>query len=218
MDDTEAPGLSAEDFARLQRGDGVVFRRVYDAYVGLIQYVVRRCGADAAAADDLVQETFMRLLRKAGDIQQPGAVKAWLVTTARHLTLDELSRQRRYVAASDEHADTADAGMESVRRELEIALVGELVEQISRESGDATLADFFTDEVGGDSEHFAERVLAYSVGAGVQRRLFSDLWAAARGGWRGGDWEFPRLGTLSGEAWWLELDIEYRFGGKARTL
>ena len=143
MDDTEAPGLSAEDFARLQRGDGVVFRRVYDAYVGLIQYVVRRCGADAAAADDLVQETFMRLLRKAGDIQQPGAVKAWLVTTARHLTLDELSRQRRYVAASDEHADTADAGMESVRRELEIALVGELVEQISRESGDATLADFY---------------------------------------------------------------------------
>ena len=76
----------------------------------------------------------------------------------------------------------------------------------------------FTDEVGGDSEHFAERVLAYSVGVGVQRRLFSDLWAAARGGWRGGDWEFPRLGTLSGEAWWLELGIEYRFGGKARTL
>lgn len=143
MDDAEAPGLSAEDFARLQRGDGVIFRRVYDAYVGLIQYVVRRCGADAAAADDLVQETFMRLLRKAGDIQQPGAVKAWLVTTARHLTLDELSRQRRYVAAGDEHADTADAGMESVRRELEIALVGELVEQISRESGDATLADFY---------------------------------------------------------------------------
>lgn len=76
----------------------------------------------------------------------------------------------------------------------------------------------FTDEVGGDSEQFAESVLAYGVGVGAQRRLFSDLWGAARGGWRGGDWEFPRLGNLSGTAWWLEMGVEYRFGGKARTL
>lgn len=76
----------------------------------------------------------------------------------------------------------------------------------------------FTDEVGGDSEQFAESVLAYHLGAGVQRRLFSDWWAAARGGWRGGDWDFPRLGTLNGAAWWLEVGVEYRFGGKARTL
>lgn len=76
----------------------------------------------------------------------------------------------------------------------------------------------FTDEVGGDNEHFAESVLAYGVGVGVQHRLFSDLWAAARGGWRGGDWEFPRLGTLSGQAWWLDVGVEYRFGGRARTL
>lgn len=143
MDDAAAPGLSAEDFARLQRGDGVVFRRVYEAYVGLIQYVVRRSGADPALADDLVQETFMRLLRKAGDIQQPSAIKAWLVTTARHLTLDELSRRRRFVPAGDEQTETVDAAFESARRELEVALVGELVEKISREANDGTFADFY---------------------------------------------------------------------------
>lgn len=77
----------------------------------------------------------------------------------------------------------------------------------------------FTDEVrSDDSEHFTESVLAYSVGAGAQRRLFGDMWAAVRGGWHHGEWEFPRLGALSGAAWWLELGIEYRVGGKASTL
>ena len=123
--------LSSDDFVRLQRGDGAVFRRVYEKYVGLVQYVLRRCGVDAASADDIVQEAFLRLFRRAAEIQQPVAVKAWLVTTARNIALDE-RRKRRHLVATDRDgvAEEADASVESARRELEISLVGDLVQDI----------------------------------------------------------------------------------------
>lgn len=144
MDDgAAAHGISAEEFARLQRGEAAVFSKVYHQYVGLIQYVVRRCGAQASSADDIVQETFMRLLRKVNEIQQPAALKAWLVTTARRLTLDEIARGRRLVSGAEEGADIPDTAVESVQRELEIALVGEMVQQISADTGDSTLAEFY---------------------------------------------------------------------------
>lgn len=76
----------------------------------------------------------------------------------------------------------------------------------------------FADGVTGDIEGFAERALSYSVGGGLHRRLAGDVWAKARGGWRSGEWAFDRIGELSGDALWLELGMEYRFGGKARTL
>jgi RNA polymerase sigma-70 factor (ECF subfamily) len=136
--------LSSDDFVRLQRGDGAVFRRVYEKYVGLVQYVLRRCGVDAASADDIVQEAFLRLFRRAAEIQQPAAIKAWLVTTARNIALDERRKRRHLVATDrDDVAEEADASVESARRELEISLVGALVQDIVRETGDSTLSDFY---------------------------------------------------------------------------
>ncbi|MFO1077298.1 MAG: sigma-70 family RNA polymerase sigma factor [Planctomycetota bacterium] len=61
-------------------------------------------GADAATADDLVQEAFVVALRRAGfDASVPAATFAFLRTTARHLWLK--SRRRRVTEREIEEAD-----------------------------------------------------------------------------------------------------------------
>lgn len=65
----------------------------------------RVLGADAAAADDLVQEAFLVVLqRDAFDARAPGAVFTFLRTTLRHLWLRSRRRtlDERAVAAADE--------------------------------------------------------------------------------------------------------------------
>lgn len=143
MDKFVTEQLSEEEFASLQRNDRVVFRRVFQQYIGLIQYVVRRCGADAAMSDDIVQETFLRLLLRAKEIKQPSALKAWLATTARNLTLDERRRRKNLVTADNDNADNPDTTLESLQHELDVALVGELIQAVSQECGDSTFSDFY---------------------------------------------------------------------------
>ncbi len=140
--------LSSQEFLRLRNGDKRVFRKVYDAYLGLVQYVVLRCGIDETECRDIVQDTFLRLYRKAGEIQNKDSVKSWLLVCARNLALDHRRKQLRQNTESV--ADIPESGqglwsdaVDSSQRELELQLIGNLLTQIQAESGDATLAMFY---------------------------------------------------------------------------
>jgi RNA polymerase sigma-70 factor (ECF subfamily) len=50
--------------------------------------------ADAGAADDLTQETYLRALRGLRSFRGETAARAWLLTIARRTVVDELRRQR----------------------------------------------------------------------------------------------------------------------------
>jgi RNA polymerase sigma-70 factor (ECF subfamily) len=105
---------------------------------------LRTLGADAATADDLVQEAFVVALRRADfDASAPAAAFAFLRTTARHLWLK--SRRRRVPEREVEAADRVwdarcsdsmgDDYVEALR-----ACVGELPER-SRALLDATYGE-----------------------------------------------------------------------------
>jgi len=76
----------------------------------------------------------------------------------------------------------------------------------------------FADAVTNDRESFSATSSSIALGAGAERRWFSDVWLMGRVGWRNGQWDYARIGALSGNAYWLQLGLEYRFGGKARSL
>src|SRR4051812_9634980 len=76
-------------------GLGELFRR---HYLGVVRYLAKFT-RDLAAAEDLAQQAFVRLLERRDGGRVGGRFRALVYTVARNLALNELRRQgRRYVA------------------------------------------------------------------------------------------------------------------------
>src|ERR1700730_11275770 len=72
-------------------------RPVHDEHgYSLLRYVLRLTRGDMPFAEDVVQESLLRLWRKPEVLEQPmGDVRAWLFTVARNLVIDD-RRSARY--------------------------------------------------------------------------------------------------------------------------
>ena len=69
----------------LRRGDAAAFDRVYARYRDRIYRFLRRLtGGDRPLADDLFQETFLKLARHAFRLRDDTDLAAWLYTVARN--------------------------------------------------------------------------------------------------------------------------------------
>jgi RNA polymerase sigma-70 factor (ECF subfamily) len=75
----------AHQIAQLKAGDTTAFDAVYERFrPRLFSFVVRLSG-ERALAEDLVQETFMKLARHAPRLADDTRIGAWLFTVARNL-------------------------------------------------------------------------------------------------------------------------------------
>jgi RNA polymerase sigma-70 factor, ECF subfamily len=74
-----------------------LLRAIHDAHgQHLLRYVLRLTRGDMPFAEDVVQESMLRLWRHPDVLQQPGeAVRAWLFTVARNQVIDD-RRSARY--------------------------------------------------------------------------------------------------------------------------
>lgn len=86
----------AEDVASAAAGDVVAFERLVRAMQGRVwRYLVHLVG-DAALAEDLAQEVFLRVYRKLHTLRDPNRFVSWVLVTARNAAYDEgRSKQRR---------------------------------------------------------------------------------------------------------------------------
>src|ERR671917_2172317 len=74
-----------------------LLRAIHDAHSdSLLRYVLRLTRGDMPFAEDVVQESLLRLWRKPEILQQPSeSARAWLFTVARNLVIDD-RRSARY--------------------------------------------------------------------------------------------------------------------------
>lgn len=144
---SQSEALTA-DFEEFQKTrNEAAFKRIYDKYVGLIQYVVSRCGAKDGEVDEIVQEVFLRFFKSADRIQGAAKLKYWLVTTARNLVIDEY-RKVKNLKVEDRELDDLEASSEKRRhsmRQLEIELLAKLIEGVSETDGADDLKLFYVD-------------------------------------------------------------------------
>lgn len=87
LDDTD------ESFMlRIKEGDRDAFRAALDRHLGSVVACARRMLGDSAAAEDVAQETFLRLWTNAPRWQPTARLSTWLHRVAVNLCLDRLRR------------------------------------------------------------------------------------------------------------------------------
>jgi RNA polymerase sigma-70 factor (ECF subfamily) len=129
-------------------------------------FLFRRCFAylgDAAAADDAVQEVFVRALRGAAEYRGEAAPRTWLCRIADHLCVDLLRRRQRNPVQGSLPEPEVDTALEpSARADDRDALVAarRLLAQLEPESQRLALL-YYVDEL--TQEELAEEL-------GVSRR------------------------------------------------
>lgn len=118
---------------RLQAGDEDALLLLHTRYANLVYSVAYRVLQDGMAAEEVTQDTFMRLWNKSLAFDpDKGRFITWLLTMTRRLAIDHLRRQRRHEPQTGllfldetpdlwENALSAD-GLADLRRTLRSAL------------------------------------------------------------------------------------------------
>lgn len=84
---------------RVARGDQTAFLALYRQYVNLVFSMALHVLSDQAAAEEVVQDVFLAIWRRAAQFDaNRGRLSSWLLTIARHRAIDELRRRRRHLA------------------------------------------------------------------------------------------------------------------------
>ncbi len=75
--------VAAERFRAYRDGDSGALESLVQTLTPLLWHIVRAYGLDTASAEDVVQNTWLTLVRKADTVAEPQAVLRWLTVTAR---------------------------------------------------------------------------------------------------------------------------------------
>ena len=117
----------AESYRRFLAGDETGLTEIVAQFAdGLILFALPIVG-DAAAAEDIAEETFARLCIKKPAYKDTASFKTWLYTIARNLALDRARKRARVAFADDETLaavpDPADTPEEAcIRRETQLTV------------------------------------------------------------------------------------------------
>lgn len=108
------------------------FTELYSLYykrLFVISYSITR---DRFHAEDVVQETFIKALNKAGTIEEQGKMGAWLAVIAARTAIDFIRREKRKKAVPFEHDFLELMGKETkqnVEQEVETGLLFEEINE-----------------------------------------------------------------------------------------
>jgi len=136
---------------RYQAGDEKAFAELVRRYHGGLTYFVRRLAKNPAAADDIVQDGWLKAFRRLRTLRDPDAFRVWLYRIARRRAFNALRDAKHFqplredLAASDregpeekafraEEAPLVHRCMEALRPEHREVLLLRFLEEMSYES------------------------------------------------------------------------------------
>lgn len=82
---------------RCARGDNTARRGLYETYGSRLLALCRRYARDAAEAEDLMQDAFVKIFRVIGRFRwtRPGSLYSWMARVALNLAFDSARKRRR---------------------------------------------------------------------------------------------------------------------------
>jgi RNA polymerase sigma factor (sigma-70 family) len=117
--------LLNEMVAAAAEGDQAAWSDLVSRFRGRVIRVARAHGLDSHQADDVAQETWLRLYRNLDNVRDPFSLGAWIETTARRESLRALGGRRREELTGDEvgvDRPALDDGDDAVLEERKAAL------------------------------------------------------------------------------------------------
>ena len=115
---TKARSEDAALMRRVATGDPAACRRVADRHLRRVVGFAYGLLDDRAAAEDIAQECFIRLWRRAAAWKPEARISTWLYTVARNMCLDELRKRGKLDGgAIPEQIDTSDGPDKLMQRD-----------------------------------------------------------------------------------------------------
>ncbi|GFG50864.1 RNA polymerase subunit sigma [Mycolicibacterium agri] len=135
-------------------------RAIYDAHrQALLRYVLRLTRGDMAFAEDVVQESLLRLWRKPELLQQCGdGVRAWLYTVARNQVIDD-RRSARYARELQTDSLPERPSLDQFGPSIDKWILAEALKSLSRDHRAAVVCSYYLGQTVAEiaaSEHVPE--------------------------------------------------------------
>lgn len=152
-------------------GDRAAARSLIDTHLSALIAHVERLTRDRSEAEDIAQESFLRLWRIAGDWTPRAKARTWLTTVASRLAIDRLRRAKRW---SDAELPEVEDTRPSPEARADAREVGQAVEEAIQALPDRQRAAFALVHLDGLSGRDAADSL------GVSEEALESLLARAR--------------------------------------
>ncbi|MEM1127367.1 MAG: RNA polymerase sigma factor [Bacteroidota bacterium] len=118
-----------------QQGDEFAFVSLYNRHKEGVFIFCTKMLLDASQAEDMMQETFLRVYENKDRLLNAGAFKSWLFTIARNQCLNVLRRRHRQEPLTEQHQTAPLAPQELPSAQLEkseqVALVNQILQELS---------------------------------------------------------------------------------------
>ena len=132
----------SQTIERCRTGDRDAFRLLYDAHKDRVySLALYTLNGDAATAEDVAQEVFVRVFQKIGQFRRDADLKTWLYRMTANACIDEFRRRKRCSNMSDIEQPAAICS-EFNRVELSSAVTAALAE-LSAEQRAAVLLKYY---------------------------------------------------------------------------
>jgi RNA polymerase sigma-70 factor (ECF subfamily) len=124
-----------------QRGDDEAFRVLFESHKDRVYSIALRYSGDSAAAMDIAQDTFLKLLSSIQQFRGDSSFESWLYRLVVNSSLDYHRRRRRFLPLLAEATDAAldlfgaprDSALHELLREEQEERVQQLVAQLPEE-------------------------------------------------------------------------------------
>lgn len=119
-----------------QQGDEFAFVGIYNRYKGGVYAFCLKMLLDSDQAQDVMQDTFLRVYENRARLLKTASFKSWLFTIARNQCLNKLRRSSRHVQF-DEQAErkliTSDTPISAMEKNEQIRFVSQFLESLNPE-------------------------------------------------------------------------------------
>ena len=120
-----------------QQGDEFAFVALYNRYKGPVYAFCAKMLLDRTVAQDVMQETFVRVYENRQRLMKAGSFKSWLFTIARNQCLNTLRRSKRYTefdeTAPDDQAFDGETPFARLMKAEQVELVNRFLNERSPE-------------------------------------------------------------------------------------
>jgi RNA polymerase sigma-70 factor, ECF subfamily len=153
--------------SRCQRGDRAAFEALFRQFQPRLRYYVRNLNGTGNHADDLLQNVWLKVVRKIDSLKDPQAFVAWLYTVARREVYSQGRIRDPFVGLTDEHLELEAASDEPLFDQEDAARIHWALAKLKAAHREILTLSFLEEL----SHHEIAQVLGVNAGT-VKSRVF----------------------------------------------